>query len=260
MLQRSFILLILILSLGCSNGDNSISETYFIASEYTGTAPTKGDMLFKLRFSDSLLQQDTIKMFFFGYAHHDIEDSYLSLNFPTGYKLKKVERHTKFTPTLMNYSDDDASTMLKLNDLGFTAKREIHDFNPINYKRRIYEGSPDANKNDLREIKKDYKVFLKSENVLHYPKVYINSFITEKFKDITPTQLSNSLNSELNKEEGMTTEEKAFWRSQVRKYKIGAFAKSNDVYKILYYKIYLDLELVKDDQSLNKVLEYDINM
>ena len=183
MLQRSFIVSILIFIIGCSDGDESISESYFIANKYTGTGNTEGDAFFKLKFSDSLLQQDTIKMYFFGYAHHDIEDSYLSMNFPTAYKLKKVERHTKFIPTLMNYNDD-ASMMLRLNNLEFTAKRKIHKFNPINYKREIYEDAPDANKNDLKKIEKDFKVFLKSENVLHYPGIYTNSFIEDQFKYI----------------------------------------------------------------------------
>ena len=77
---------------------------------------------------------------------------------------------------------------------------------------------------------------------------------------LTLKQLSNAVYSELEKEEAMTAEEKTFWRSQVRNYKSGAFVNSNDLYKILYYKIYLDLEFEKDTKSINKVLEYDINM
>lgn len=260
MLQRSFIVLILILSLGCSGEDKSISESYFIASRYDGTGYTQGDVLFKLRFSDSILQQDTIKMYYFGYAHHDIEDSYLSLTFPSDYKLKKVERKTKFIPTLMNYNNADASLRLELNDLEFTAKREIHKFNPINYKRNIYEDAPGANREDLKKIEKDYKVFLKSENVLHYPDIHLNSFIKDQFRDISHKQLSNALNNEIEKEEEMTTKEKAFWRSQIRKFKTGAFANSNDQFRIPFYKVYLNLEYLKDGKPLNKVLEYNINM
>jgi hypothetical protein len=257
---NGFLILFISINTACTHRIKAPEESYFITKEYSGTAPSKGDMLFKLNFSDSLFQQDTISMSYFKYAHHDIEDSYISLGLPDNYELKKVERHTIFTPTLKNFSFPNARMFFKLEDLAYTAKRPIHDFNPLNYKTRIFEDSPDANQEEVDEIKRNHKIFLKSKNVLHYPAIHLNRYIKKKFENISKNQLTNAIQIEISREVNMKKQERSYWRSQTKKYRTGSFAETKDPFDILYYTVYIDLELFKDDRLLHKVLKYEISV
>jgi hypothetical protein len=261
----NILILVLTLFVGCKERSiNCNEESFFIAIHYDGAGETKGDRLIIFNICDSLLKSDTIEMSFFKYAHHDIENSFLSFNLPNGCKITGIERVTNYYATI--WSDtQQVYQYLKLNKINYSAKRDLPFFNKQTLKRQIFEDAPDANHDEIEEIETDYRVFLQTENVIYYPEVTTNDFIRNKFSSIKREDLSKNIKYELRDpnnimEQANSKYEKDVWQSYVNKYKIGDFSNRNVVFDVNYFDVFIKLKINLNGENLERILKYDIHV
>ena len=116
MMKKSIIFIATIFLFACQNEPILCKEEGIILTNYSdGTGNPKTDLFIKFYLCDSILKNDTINMNLFKYQHYDIENNYISINLPTEYKLKRIERKTIFYLYIWNNSEFGYQ-FLKLKD------------------------------------------------------------------------------------------------------------------------------------------------
>jgi hypothetical protein len=261
----NILFLVLTLFAGCKESRiNCNEESLFIATYYDGTGETKGERLIIFNLCDSLLKLDTIEMSYFKYAHHDIENTFLSFHLPSNYEIKKVERVTSYNATI--WSDKpNVYQFLRLNKLSYLAKRDLYFYNSSNFKRTIRKDAPEAVSEDIIEIENGYDKLINVDNLIFYPDISTNDYILNQFLNVTKDSLLSAINKELENsknymDETNSTYENKIWLSYIDHYNKGAFLKNMNIFEIDYFEVYIKLKILKDGKSIEKILKYNIHV
>lgn len=250
-LKTTLSLVIFILYIGCKeNKLECNADFYFITNSYDISEKIGGESLCVYQICESLFILDTIKMSDFGYPHSNIVNNFVSIKLPGNFTIEKIVRETKYNAVI--WHDYNA---IKLSSINYTAQIEIPFYDYKNFKRNIYRSSHESDRENLKNIDKEYQIFKNAEHLIYYPEIKTTDFVLNNFKNISRDELKKAINLELEKSDNQ--EQKLYLNNKINLYNEGDFVKQNDFFSIANYDVYLILSIRHRGKNLQKVLMFN---
>lgn len=281
-LKISFIVLICLLLLflaihylkGETSIDKSNYKTFKLFDDFKGNIIDDDFNVIEVNFSDLKLQSDTIEMNFV-LPEWEFVDHVCSFNFPSDYKVIRVDRKTEFCPSIFDdeavtgveFPDDTnaARQFLKLNDLKQFVNRPLDLINVKKMNEAINSSSSKRLKDQIKSNKALLNRVLKSSCLFYYTEEAPTPEVWAMFKNIDNKLLEKAIGNEIKRE--FANEEKntlyhisSYWGCYLNRYNKGDFSRSGKIYGINKFDVLLKISFEKDDEPVVKYFHFWIHV
>lgn len=199
-------------------------------------------LVVNLNLCSKLLETYTINLIDFETS----SDSYLIVNTPYDYKIKKAERVLYWYPSIWSKADSHLLQYTKLRDLQYQTSEDL-----------IILSTEGAEKLQLGS--NTYG------NVIQYINHYNIDYELDIFKNITKNELNKNLKTELNRakqgENPLTDVEKQEWMRYLNQYSKGDFLVDNrELFRVDCHDVYLKITFQGENGDYVRVLHKEIHI